>query len=351
MSAAGAPLRASRADVVLATLAAGEPMGQQLYERELLAHLPGAGVAVRGCRVRSMRSTLPGEARAPLHALTRAPAAVQHAAARFVYGPARLVHRGDLRLPAAAREVVTVHDLAPLRFPDEGTIPPGAAESLRRARAVICPSRFAADEVHALFGVTAEVIHNGLDPAVWDDAPSAALDSLGLPAEFVLHSGGATKRKNLASLADAWHLLAPRHPDAALVLCGPPDPRRTALFADLPRVRMLGKVARVTQLALMSAAAVVVVPSTYEGFGFPALEAMARGSAVVAADRAALPEICGAAALLCEPTAAGLAAAIGELLADPERRAALAAAGPAQAKIFTWQRSAREHARVYAGVR
>jgi glycosyltransferase involved in cell wall biosynthesis len=96
---------------------------------------------------------------------------------------------------------------------------------------------------------------------------------------------------------------------------------------------------------------VVVVPSTYEGFGFPALEAMARGSAVVAADRAALPEICGAAALLCEPTAAGLAAAIGELLADPERRAALAAAGPAQAKIFTWQRSAREHARVYAGVR
>jgi glycosyltransferase involved in cell wall biosynthesis len=196
--------------------------------------------------------------------------------------------------------------------------------------------------------VHAEVIHNGLDPAVWDDAPAAALDGLRLPAEFVLHSGGATTRKNLAALADAWHLLAPRHPQVALVLCGPPDSRRTALFADLPRVRMLGKVARTTQLALMSAATVVVVPSTYEGFGFPALEAMARGTAVVAADCGALPEICGGAAALCEPTPDALAAAVSELLSDAARRAALAAQGPAQAKIFTWQRSAREHARVYA---
>ena len=335
-------------DVVLATLAAGDPMGQQLYESQLLAQLPAAGVRVRPCQVRSMRSAQPGHVRAPLSALTRAPAIVQHTASRVLYGRASLVHRCDLRLPAAPREVVTVHDLAPLRFPDEGAIPPGAADSLRRARAVIVPSQFAADELHELFGVAAQVIHNGLDPAVWDHVASDALDRIDVPARFVLHSGGVTQRKNLGALADAWHVVSAAHPDAWLVLCGTSDSRRTALFADLPRVRLLGKVARPAHLALMSAASIVVVPSTYEGFGFPALEAMARGQAVVAANCASLPEICGNAALLCEPTGDGLAHALDSLLIDDDARATLAARGPDQAKPFTWERSARAHADVYA---
>jgi glycosyltransferase involved in cell wall biosynthesis len=333
--------------VVLAALAAAEPMGQQLYESQLLEHLPAAGVQVRPCRVRSMRSTLPGEARAPLRALGRAPAAVQHVAARYLYGSG-LVHRCDLRLPAARGEVVTVHDLAPLRFPDEGEIPRAAPDSLRRARAVICPSQFAADEVRELLGVEAQVIHNGLDPAVWDEIPTSALVDPNLPEQFVLHSGGATKRKNLAALADAWHVVAAAHQAVELLLCGPPDSRRTALFADLPRVRLLGKVERSVHLALMSAATVVVVPSTYEGFGFPALEAMARGTAVVAAKAASLPEVCGDAALLAEPTADGLAAALTAVLDDPERRADLVARGADRARAFTWERSAQQHADVYA---
>ncbi len=334
--------------VVLASLVASDPMGQQLYESQLLAHLPAAGVEVRPCRVRSLRSGLPGEGRAPLSALTNATPAVQHAAARVLYGPAPLLHRCDLRLPAGRREVVTVHDLAPLRFPDEGTIPGRAADSLRRARAVIAPSQFAADELRELLGVDAQVIHNGLDPSVWDDVPGSQLDRLDIPARFVLHSGGATQRKNLAALADAWHVVAAAHPDVSLVLCGPRDSRRTGLFADLPRVRMLGKLARPFHLALMSAASVVVVPSTYEGFGFPALEAMARGTAVVAANRASLPEICGDVALLTEPTGDGLAEGLSTLLGDADALARRAARGPAHAKPFTWERSARAHADVYA---
>jgi glycosyltransferase involved in cell wall biosynthesis len=273
---------------------------------------------------------------------------VQHAVARFLYGSAPLVHRCDLRLPAARREVVTVHDLAPLRFPDEGTIPSRAAASLRRARAVIAPSQFAADELRELFGVEAQVIHNGLDPSVWDEVSASQLDRLDLPERFVLHSGGVTQRKNLGALAEAWHIVAAAHPDVALVLCGPRDSRRTGLFADLPRVRLLGKLARPFHLALMSAASVVVVPSTYEGFGFPALEAMARGTAVVAANRASLPEICGDVAVLTEPTSDALAAGLSSLLANPDERASRAARGPAHAKPFTWERNARAHANVYA---
>lgn len=338
-------------DVVIATLATATAMGQQEYEQQLLHHLPAAApeLAVRRVRVRSLRSDLPGEARLPLSAIARAPGPVRLLAARLAYGRTRLVHRCDLRLPPARHEVVTVHDLAPLRFPDEGVIPAGAADVLRRSRAVVCPSQFAADEVAALLGVPgATVIHNGLDPLVWTPVVDGAsmLAPLRLPTRLVLHSGGATRRKNLVGLARAWALLAPELPDVGLVLCGPPDPRRDAQFNGLPWVYALGRVPRQTHLALMDAAEVVVVPSTYEGFGFPALEALARGTAVVAAECGSLPEVCGDAALLSAPDGAALAAALRTVLTDRAVREDLAARGPARAQAFTWERCAERHAAV-----
>jgi glycosyltransferase involved in cell wall biosynthesis len=337
-------------DLVLATLSTGTPMGQQEYERQLARHLSleAPDLSVRAVRVRSLRSSLDGEARLPLRVTSRLPPPAQALVARAAYGRARLVHRADLRLPAARREVVTVHDLAPLRFPDEGELVLGAAQSLHRARAIICPSQFAATELSELLGVhDATVIHNGLDPRVWDDAAADALAGLGLPERFVLHSGGATERKNLAGLAAAWAETARAHPGVGLVLCGPADARRDAAFAGLPRVRLLGRVDREQHLALMSAAAVVVVPSTYEGFGFPALEAMARGTVVVAARCGSLPEVCGDAALLTLPSGEGLAVGLNRVLSDAELRRRLVAAGRDRAAAFTWERCAREHVAVY----
>lgn len=337
--------------VVLATLAVATPMGQQEYEQQLAAHLPAQGIDLRVVQIRSLRSTLSGDMRLPLNVLSRAPLAVQRAAASRAYGPADLVHRADLRLPAARREVVTVHDLAPLRFKDEGSIAPASLAALTKARAVIVPSQFSGDELRKLTGRDdAIVIHNGIDPSVWDEIDPSVTADLDLPEHFVLHSGGATTRKNLGALATAWRQLAQHHRDVGLVLCGPHDPRRSAAFEGLPRVRMLGRVEREIHLALMSAATVVVVPSSYEGFGFPALEAMARGTAVVAADASSLPEVCGDAALLVTPTADGLAAGIDSLLTDPDRRGALALAGAGHARTFTWQRSATAHADVYRSV-
>ena len=334
--------------VVLASLAAATPMGQQEYEHQLALHLPAAGVDLRTVRVRSLRSTLDGDARLPLGVIGRVPGRLQRPFARAAYGAADLVHRADLRLPAARTEVVTVHDLAPLRFADEGAIPHRALAALASARAVICPSRFAADELAEVAGIDeAVVIWNGVPPDVWDTAPTESLRELALPPRFVLHTGGATQRKNLAALAAAWRLMAQSSPDVGLVLCGPPDERRTSLFASLPRVLMPGRVARTQLLALMSAAELVVVPSMYEGFGFPALEAMARGTAVVAAARASLPEICGDAALLVEPTPDALAEAMSRVLGDEALRERLASAGQDHAQHFTWEESARRHAEVY----
>lgn len=325
-------------------------MGQQEYETQLARHLfsEAPDLSLRQIRVRSLRSDLPGEARLPLSVPPRLPRRAQHLLARAAYGGAGLTHRCDLRLPPARHEVVTVHDLAPLRFDDEGSLPPGAADSLRHAQAVICPSQFAAGELRDLFGITdAVAIHNGIDGSVWRDVPRAALNGIDLPASFVLHSGGASTRKNLDALAEAWSHVAEHHPAAGLVLCGPPDDRRTALFSTLPRVQLLGHVTRDVHVALMSAATAVVVPSTYEGFGFPALEAMARGTAVVAADSASLPEICADAALLVPPSAEGLTDGLMRILTDAALRSVLRARGRERASAFTWQRSASSHAAVY----
>jgi glycosyltransferase involved in cell wall biosynthesis len=100
-----------------------------------------------------------------------------------------------------------------------------------------------------------------------------------------------------------------------------------------------------------SAATLFVYPSLYEGFGLPVLEAMACGTPVITANRSALPEVAGEAAVLVDPTdASALAGAIAALAADERRRAFLARAGLARARAFTWERTARATAEAYRAV-
>lgn len=341
--------------VLLACLSAGEAMGQQRYESEILAALrmpaEAAGLAIRPWAVRSLRSDLPGHRRLPVSVLSGRGARAQRWAGRLAYPAADLVHRLDLRLTPAPREVVTVHDLAPLRFPDEGPFPKGVAEGLRRALAVICPSRASADEVATEFDIpTPVVIHNGLSDDVWGARPlnDAQRAHTGVLGRFVLHSGGSTQRKNLTSLAEAWSAVHEKVTDAQLVLTGPTSPRRSALFAGLPAVRMLGMVPRPLLLSLMRSADAVVVPSTYEGFGFPALEAMACGTPVVAAQCSSLPEVCGDAALLVAPTGEGLAQGLLQVLTEVRLADELGNRGPGQARRFDWPSAAVKHVAVYA---
>lgn len=339
--------------VALARKATAQPMGQQYAEEHLidaLGRLPMAP-SIRTLRLASLRAPLAADRRLPLARLAHLPWPVQRLAGAWAYRGHAWVHRLDLGLPPGRRELLTVHDLAPLRFDDEGTMPSQAARSIRRAAAVICPSRFTADELRATYGVgRVEVIPNGLDPAFLDaqPLPPQEREALGLPDRWILHSGGATKRKNLGLLADAWRAVQAREPDVGLVLCGPADPRRTALFAGQPRTHLLGKVERRTVVGLVAGAAAVVVPSTYEGFGLPAAEAMACGVPVVATALSALPEVTGGFAILVADEAEALADGIASALAGVDRETIASARALARGR--TWEAAASAHARLYEQV-
>lgn len=332
-----------------------QPMGLQTYESavtEALLAQDAPGWTFERRTISSARAGGAADVRLPMRLLTRSPSPVASAMGRWAYRGCDVVHRFDLRLPPApTAEVVTVHDLPPLRFRDEGSLPAWSGSTLRRARVVITPSAFAAAEVSTLLGIDSTVvIPNGVSRLVPDSPGLGEVERRSLALDrprYVLHAGGATERKNLTSLARAWSLLASRVPDCELALAGPQDARRDAAFAGVPQVRLLGYCDRAQVGRLMASAACVVVPSVYEGFGLPALEAMAVGTPVVAADRGALPEVCGDAAVLCDPSPEGLVEALEQVLGDRSLQDALAAAGRARARHFTWERSAALHLETY----
>jgi len=330
-----------------------QPMGQQRYEWEIaraLQALDQADCHVSPISVSGFRSQLKSDLRIPTSLATHAPLTVQRTIMCVRLSQFDLVHRMDLRLPSSPAEVVTVHDVAPLRFPDEGALPRRAAVSLRRARAVLAPSAFAADDIANALGIDRPiVIHSGVPSDAFADhsIDASALRNFGIGGRYLLHCGGVSLRKNLHGLHSAWTILRERVPDVQLVLAGPADDRRTSLFFGDQRVVMLGHVDRAILLGLMNSATAVVVPSLYEGFGFPAVEAMALRTAVVAIQVASLPEICGDGALFCAADAEAMAHAMQQILEDDHLRERLILAGEARAHALTWHAAAEQHMRVY----
>ncbi|MBE7209729.1 MAG: glycosyltransferase family 4 protein [Gluconacetobacter diazotrophicus] len=287
--------------------------------------------------------------------LRRLPLPLNRAVTGLLLGGRRpdLCHLLALSLPAPSGVpyVVTVHDLPPLRFADEGALPSWAARSARGARAIITPSEFGKREIVELLGVPGDKVHvvaNGcphdaFHPAVAPAGPDA-LARLGIGGPFLLYVGGFTRRKNVPALLQAWRQVAPSHPELSLVLAGPADRLRAlAEQHPAPRVKVAGYLDHATLPGVMKAAAALVVPSIYEGFGLPPLEAMALGVPVVAVRGSAITEVVGDAGILAENGDADcLAAAIHWLLEDSELAAGLRARGPRRAERFSWSDHTRQ---------
>ncbi len=265
-----------------------------------------------------------------------------------------VVHAPSLAVPPVTVPlVVTVHDVAFLRFPELSTRrgvrfhARGLELARRHAAVVVTPSAFTRDEL-VREGFAPERIHvapHGAPPPPMSEpaGDAAVLHRLGVSEPFVLAVGTVEPRKQFDVAAAAVDGLAP----VQLVIAGPPG------WSDVPglggpRVRLLGAVDDPTLDALYRRARVSVVPSAYEGFGFPVIEAMARGCPVVASDASSLPEVAGGAGVLVAPGDVGAwRHAVERVVGDDDERARLAAAGTARAAEFTWARSAALHAAAY----
>jgi glycosyltransferase involved in cell wall biosynthesis len=264
--------------------------------------------------------------------------------------------------------VVTVHDLIFDRYPE---YMPAAwsrpyyrllmAASTRRAAKVIAVSQATAADLAHYYGTPASkiaVILAGAEPGLGAPVDAEQIQSVrrryNLARPILLSVGVRRPHKNLDRLVRAFARLAP-DTEHDLLFAGPADDRfpdvarGAALDAGLNgRVRFLGWVSEGDLAALYAVADLVVVPSLVEGFGLPALEAMASGTPVVAANASSLPEVVGRAGVLVDPhDEAALAAALGALLGDRSRRQRLAEAGRTQAATFTWQKAARQTRRLY----
>ncbi|MHB0968445.1 MAG: glycosyltransferase family 4 protein [Thermoanaerobaculia bacterium] len=263
----------------------------------------------------------------------------------------------------ATRRVVTVHDLTYRRFPEllqNETLANLGREMTReifRADAVICVSESTRRdllEFHSIDPSRAVTVLSGLGPL---PSPEGARP-LPLPDDYLLFVSTVEPRKDLPTLIRAFEMAREAGTyRGALVVVGKigwkseaaVEAMRTSRFrSDIHHLDYLDR----SQLALVySRASIFVMPSIYEGFGFPLLEAMAFGIPSIAARASSLPEIGGDAALYFEVRdARDLAGVIGRLSSDAALRAQLAQRGRERAAEFTWDRAAEETLAVFRKV-
>lgn len=289
-----------------------------------------------------------------------------HPTAALLAGRVDVVHGPNFVVPpgGSAAEVVTVHDLTALRYPEMCTPdvlqwPLLLRRALRRGAWVHAVSESVAAEVREAFpeaGDRVVAIANGLTPPPPPDpaTDASAGHRLAGGERYVLALGTVEPRKDLPTLVAAFDALAAADADLRLVIAGgdgmAADELAAAIEATTHQARIvrLGRVDDAQRLALLRGASAVAYPSRYEGFGLVPLEAMAVGTPVVATAVGAIPEVVGDAALLvAERDAEALADALGRVLDDGALRTTLVAASRERVGRFGWDRAVDEVVALY----
>lgn len=237
-------------------------------------------------------------------------------------------------------QVVTIHDLMHMNFPGEASrakylyYTNVVRPVVRRKNVTIATvSEYSKQEIVEWAGIAPERVHvvgNGVSEAYTPEGPAYSH-----PRPYVLHVGNHKPHKNLDRTIEAF-----AHIDGYdFLLTGEENPKLRSLSARLGvgnRVQFLGRVPEADLPRLYRSACAVVIPSLYEGFGLPALEAMASGTPVVAANSTSLPEVVGECGFLVDPRSVeSIAAGIDEALSHQDDADFLSQAH-GRARRFTW---------------
>lgn len=283
-------------------------------------------------------------------------------------GRVDLFHSPDFTLPPVlpgTRTLVTLHDLSFVRLPH--CFPPTLHEYLmrnvplaaRRADLILADSEHTRRDVIELLGVTPQrvrTVYPGVEPRFCPiadaDTLQAVREKYHLPSQFILSVGTVQPRKNYAALISALARLP--HADIHLVIVGGRGWLYQDIFARVDelglqeRVHFVGFAADADLPAIYNLAQVFALPTLYEGFGLPPLEAMACGVPVLTSDNSSLPEVVGDAGLMVDAgDMDALTDALTRLLDDADLRRTLIERGLARARRFTWQDTARQVLQAY----
>lgn len=269
-----------------------------------------------------------------------------------------------LPLSRGVPRVVTFHDLTPAIYPEFFTLKSrlwhwqmNYPVRAREATCLIAVSWNTRGDLIRLYGIDPRkirVITEGVDPvfgeALGESDLAAVKEKFGLPDEFILYLGSLEPRKNVSVALRALRYLKENgFAKIKLVLAGSKMWGEKAFWREVDSLNLsreclfLGWVEEKEKLALFKLAQAFLFPSFYEGFGLPALEALAAGCPAVVSSAASLPEVTGETALLVDPfDQAAWNRTLLELLNNPTLKAELGQRGLARAKLFGWREAARQ---------
>ncbi len=268
------------------------------------------------------------------------------------------------------KTVVTIHDLGAEylpgyhKFPNKIYLNKTTEYVVKHATRLIAVSCSTKKDLVEKLGADAEsisVIYEGYNKNLFkpikNDVLNNTLDTYDIKRPYFLFVGTIQPRKNLVRLIEALNILIFQYPNISLVLVG----KRGWLVEDIyqaPKrlgielnVRFLDYVPDKDLPAFYSSAQALVLPSLYEGFGLPILEAMACGCPVITSNTSSLPEVAGKAAILVNTTKVEeISKAMSDLLQNRDRRKRLIQQGFLQVKKFSWEKCARETLKVFEKV-